>query len=51
MASFVIFKMEPNTPTTMNKGVFFPNENAQLCHSLHVSQDLIVNNGKKKNAS
>jgi hypothetical protein len=30
------------------KWIFFPNEDAQLCHSfLHVSQDLIANNGKK----
>jgi hypothetical protein len=42
------FEMESNTPTRMNKGIFFPNEDAQLCHSLHVSQDHIANNGKKK---
>lgn len=48
MASFVIFKMESNTSTRMNKGIFSPNEDAQLCHSLHVSQDQITNNGKKK---
>ncbi len=51
MTSFVIFEMESNTPTRMNNGIFFPNEDAQLCHSfLHVPQDLIANNGKKYNA-